>query len=187
MVRSHTTAIDVFENLQIKFVDANGSGTATINTKKCENTVQTSVNYSIYPDDELSNCDIITVVAKEKNSNLLSSGGYIIKSNKKEYTVKNLPIYPTSLTNINYNDCNTYFEKYITELVQQNSMSYFWKLDKKLTPDWYLLGNFNYKYIITPMESYFLYKSDSLQKNEYSSIYKVEMYKYIFKYASYKR
>lgn len=169
-----TAPVDVFEDLQLEFIGANGAGTATLNTEKCKEYIQAGVSFSIQPDSKLSNRDVVTVIAKEKNNTLLSSG-YTLKTSQKEYTVQNLPVYPTSLDNINCNDCTTYFEKEISDLVKKNSISYPWELDNELSSNWYLLGNFDYEYVITPVANYFSYQSDNLQKNEYCSVYEVNM------------
>lgn len=158
-----TAPVDVFEDLQLEFIGANGAGTATLNTEKCKEYIQAGVSFSIQPDSKLSNRDVVTVIAKEKNNTLLSSG-YTLKTSQKEYTVQNLPVYPTSLDNINCNDCTTYFEKKISDLVKKNSISYPWELDTELSSDWYLLGSFDYEYVITPVVNYFSYQSDNYRR-----------------------
>ncbi len=169
-----TTSVDVFENLQLEFFGANGAGTVTLNTDNCKEYIQAGISYSVHPDSELSNGDVVTVIAKEKGNTLLSSG-YTIQNIQKEYTVNGLLVYPTSLENVDCGDSNTYLGDEITELVKQNGIAYPWELDTKLTSDWYLLGSFDYEYVITPVATYFSYNSDNLQKNEYCVVYKADM------------
>lgn len=61
-----TAPVDVFEDLQLEFIGANGAGTATLNTEKCKEYIQAGVSFSIQPDSKLSNRDVVTVIAKEK-------------------------------------------------------------------------------------------------------------------------
>lgn len=166
--------IDIFEKLNVYFVGANNTGKAVLDTDKCDEAVQLGVEFSVIGNENLSNGGTVTVSAKEKG-NALKKLGYSPKTTEKSYTVSGLPVYPTSLANIDCSDCRSYFEKQLMTLINKTGVEYPWSFDCDLTPEWNILGRFEYEFSLAKKSAYYCYNENSLQDNNYSIIYEVTM------------
>lgn len=166
--------IDIFEKLNVYFVGANNTGKAVLDTDKCDEAVQLGVEFSVIGNENLSNGGTVTVSAKEKG-NALKKLGYSPKTTEKSYTVSGLPVYPTSLANIDCSDCRSYFEQQLMRLINKTGVEYPWSFDCDLTAEWNVLGKFEYEFSLAKKSAYYCYNENSLQDNNYSIIYEVTM------------
>lgn len=166
--------IDIFEKLNVYFVGANNTGKAVLDTDKCDEAVQLGVEFSVISNENLSNGGTVTVSAKEKG-NALKKLGYSPKITEKSYTVSGLPVYPTSLANIDCSDCRSYFERQLMTLINKTGVEYPWSFDCDLTDEWNVLGKFEYEFSLAKKSAYYCYNENSLQDNNYSIIYEVTM------------
>lgn len=166
--------IDIFEKLNVYFVGANNTGKAVLDTDKCDEAVQLGVEFSVIGNENLSNGGTVTVSAKEKG-NALKKLGYSPKTTEKSYTVSGLPVYPTSLANIDCSDCRSYFEKQLMTLINKTGVEYPWSFDCDLTSEWNVLGKFKYEFSLAKKSAYYCYNENSLQDNNYSIIYEVTL------------
>lgn len=166
--------IDIFEKLNVYFVGANNTGKAVLDTDKCDEAVQLGVEFSVIGNENLSNGGTVTVSAKEKG-NALKKLGYSPKTTEKSYTVSGLPVYPTSLANIDCSDCRSYFEQQLMRLINKTGVEYPWSFDCDLTAEWNVLGKFKYEFSLAKKSAYYCYNENSLQDNNYSIIYEVTM------------
>lgn len=166
--------IDIFEQLNVYFVGANNTGKAVLDTDKCDEAVQLGVEFSVIGNENLSNGGTVTVSAKEKG-NALKKLGYSPKTTEKSYTVSGLPVYPTSLANIDCSDCRSYFEQQLMSLINKTGVEYPWSFDCDLTSEWNVLGKFKYEFSLAKKSAYYRYNEKNVQDNNYSIIYEVTM------------
>lgn len=167
-------AINPFDGVEVMFYGANGQGSCDVITENCLESIQRNVEFTVTPDNgKLSNGDTITITAT--NGMKLISEGYVLSETNKQYTVKDLFIYPTSMTGIDCNDSNDYMSNAILDYIQVEQVYLDWDYNQEMPVNWYLLGDFDLEYVVTPMAYYYAYTENNPQENTYYGIYKAQI------------
>lgn len=167
-------AITPFDNVKVEFYGANGNGLCKVIKDSCIESIQKNVSFSVVSNNgKLSNGDTVTIKATYDNK--LISEGYILSEETKQFTVKDLFIYPTSMTDIDCSDSNEYMSNAILDYIQVEQVYLNWDYGEELPDNWYLLGHFDLEYFVTPVNYYYAFNEANPQENTYYGVYKAQI------------
>lgn len=162
-------SFDPFDGLELEFSGKSPNGTVKVVSRGKDSACQ-ALNYSVSPQDGLSNGDIVVVTAQGNNLSLITKYEKLPESTEKEYTVSGLPSYVTSSSEIPEKTM-TMLKKQAEDALTSNVLSgvgtsnqYSQNLYDQTVVSSDYIGN------------YFLYPKNNVDKNRLFLIYKVTIH-----------